>query len=203
MCCYRRCRDSNDAGSASSRRRDPRRGRGRGRRPFCERRGRQPFCERRGRHPGCEQCKRCTAVLRPRRLTSLGGACGSAEGPRRVGAPDCPRGIPLALSLLGAPGGRPARPHQACRGRQATVPLRDDLGPLHYKLTGDASLVRHPTDLFDERCSLIPPGRTRGLASLAGLLPPGSALLCSSHWCARHYDRLVKSWEASSRHGDG
>jgi hypothetical protein len=35
--------------------------------------------------------------------------------------------------------------------RQATVPLRDNLGPLHYKLTGDAVAVRHPADLCHER----------------------------------------------------
>ena len=57
-------------------------------------------------------------------------------------------------TALGAQGGE----------RQVTVPLRDNLGPLDYKLTGDGLLVRHSADLFHERtgrlASMIPPGRT-------------------------------------------
>jgi glycosyltransferase involved in cell wall biosynthesis len=46
-------------------------------------------------------------------------------------------------------------------------------------------------------------GEYRRLASLAGRVPTGSALLGSSHWRTRHYDRLVKSAAVSSRHEDG
>ena len=68
-------------------------------------------------------------------------------------------------SLLGAGRRMSSQTASGAPGeRRVTVPLHDNLGFLHYKLTGDAVAGPSPGDLVRERTG------------------PTSPLLCSSHW---------------------